>query len=179
MLTILNKQQIEYIYKTFMVYDFPPDELKPLPLLLQMVEKGLCTYYALYDGAEVLSYFGLCVKDGFALVDYLAVNPSRRGEGIGTKTLVLLKEAAGDNRILIECEDILKAKTREEATVRSRRISFYTKSGFLLTDVKACLFGVDYVLLTFPQDPENVKYGYENVYRAMLGDEIYNKNMTL
>jgi GNAT superfamily N-acetyltransferase len=179
MFTQLNRTQIEYIYHKFMVCDFPPDELKPLPHLLRMVEEGLCTYYALYDGDEVLSYFGLCVKDGFALVDYLAVNPKFRGQGIGTETLKYLKEAAGNNRILIECEEIEKAQTAEEAEIRRRRIAFYTKSGFLLTDVKAKLFGVDYVLLTFPQNPEKVRLGYETVYRAMLGDETYNKNMIL
>lgn len=179
MMSLLNKEQIEYIYNTFMVYDFPPDELKPLPHLLRMVEEGLCTYYALFSGEEVLSYFGLCVKNGFALVDYLAVNPKYRGQGIGTETLKYLKTAAGDNRILIECEEVSKAGTSEEAATRTRRIAFYTKSGFLLTTVRAKLFGVDYILLTFPQNPDGVKEGYETVYRAMLGDETYNRNMIL
>ena len=179
MMSLLNKEQIEYIYNTFMVYDFPPDELKPLAHLLKMVEEGLCTYYALFSGEEVLSYFGLCVKDGFALVDYLAVNPKYRGKGIGSETLKHLKEAAGDNRILIECEEIEKAETPEDVSIRKRRISFYTRAGFLLTDEKANLFGVDYCLLTYPQNPVGVKLGYETVYRAMLGDALYNRYMIL
>jgi GNAT superfamily N-acetyltransferase len=180
MMSLLNKEQIEYIYNTFMVYDFPPDELKPLAHLLRMVEEGLCTYYALYEGKEVLSYFGLCVKDGFALVDYLAVTPKKRGQGIGSETLKFLKEAAGDNCILIECEDVGSANEEAERITRTRRINFYLRSGFALTTAKANLFGVDYVLLTFPEKSEaETKFGYETVYRAMLGDEMYNKYMKL
>ena len=180
MLTLLKKHQIEYIYKTYMVVDFPPDELKPLAHLLRMVEEGLCTYYALSRGGEVLSYFGLCIKDGYALVDYLAVAPDKRGQGIGSETLELLKEVAGDNTILIECEDITATDNPQEKDIRTRRINFYKKSSFTLTDVKANLFGVDYVLLTYPEKSEaETKFGYETVYRAMLGDETYNKNMKL
>lgn len=180
MLTLLNEKQIEYIYNTYMVVDFPPDELKPLAHLLRMVEEGLCTYYALYRGGEVLSYFGLCIKDGFALVDYLAVNPEKRGQGIGSETLELLKEAAGDSTILIECEDISATQDEAEKTIRTRRINFYKRSDFTLTGVKANLFGVDYVLLTYPEKSDSVtRLGYETVYRAMLGDETYNKFMKL
>ena len=180
MLTLLNEKQIEYIYNTYMVVDFPPDELKPLAHLLRMVEEGLCTYYALFRGGEVLSYFGLCIKDGFALVDYLAVNPEKRGQGIGSETLELLKEAAGENTILIECEDISATEDEAEKTIRTRRINFYLRSGFTLTTAKANLFGVDYVLLTYPEKSEaETKFGYETVYRAMLGDETYNKFMKL
>lgn len=180
MLTKLDKKQIEYIYNTFMVVDFPPDELKPLPHLFRMVEEGLCTYYALYDGSEVLSYFGLCVKDGYALVDYLAVNPKKRGQGIGSEMLKYLKEAAGDNTILIECEDIAATTDFAEQEIRKRRIAFYERAGFKLRGVKAKLFGVDYVLLTFPEiNDADTKFGYEIVYRAMLGYEMYNKYMKI
>lgn len=178
-MTLLNKEQIEYVYNTFMVYDFPPDELKPLPHLLRMVDEGLCTYYALIDGEEVLSYFGLCVKEGFALVDYLAVNPKYRGKGIGTKTLEYLKERAGENSIIIECENPAAADTEKERNTRKRRIAFYTRSGFVRTDVKARLFGVNYVLLCHPATESHTKRGYETVYRAMLGDDLYNRNMVL
>jgi GNAT superfamily N-acetyltransferase len=179
MLTELNRNQIEYIYRTYMVFDFPKDELKPLPMLLRMVEEGLCTYYALYEGGEVLSYFCLCVKDGFALVDYFAVNPNYRGQGIGTETLKYLKEKAGSNLIIIECEDVYATSDSAERHTRRKRVAFYTRSGFVRTGIKAKLFGVDYILLCFPDRGEQVKFGYETVYRAMLGEEMYNKNMML
>ncbi len=179
MFTVLNRDQIEFIYNKYMTADFPPDELKPLPHLLKMVEEGLCTYYARFEGEDMLAYFGLCVKGGYALVDYLAVNPEKRGRGIGTRTLEFLKAAAGDNHILIECEDISAAPDPGEKEIRKRRINFYTRSGFALTEHKARLFGVDYVLLTYPEKTPDPIFGYSTVYRAMLGEETYNKYMEI
>lgn len=179
MLTVLNKENIEYIYNKYMISDFPPDELKPLGHLLRMVEEGLCTYYALYEGGEVLSYFGLCKTAGYALVDYLAVNPAKRGQGVGSATLELLKEAADGNYIIIECEDVSATDDPAEKEIRRRRIAFYTRAGFRLTDIKARIFGVDYVLLVFPKDTPDVKMGYETVYRAMLTDKMYDKYMEI
>lgn len=179
MLTKLDTIGISHIYNTYMVNDFPPNELKPLSSILEMAEEGLCTCYAVYDGGKVLSYFNLCEKDGYVLVDYLAVNPEMRGQGIGSMTLEYLKKAAGDNCILVECEDILKAKDREEENVRRRRIAFYERADFRLTDVKARLFGVDYVLLTYPKNAPDPAKGYETVYRRMLGAEKYNKHMRI
>ncbi len=180
MFSVLDKKQIEYIYNTYMIFDFPSDELKPLNLLLKMVDEGLCTYYALFDErSQVLSYFGLCVKNRFALVDYLAVNPEFRGQGIGTKTLNFLKETAKDKTILIECENIESSDNPEEREIRRRRIVFYERSGFKDSNVKARLFGVDYILLTYPQDATQVKNGYKEVYLSMLGKEMYDKHMEL
>jgi GNAT superfamily N-acetyltransferase len=179
MFTKLNTKQITDIYNTYMVNDFPPDELKPLTHILKMVEKGLCTGYALYSEGRVLSYFTLCQKGEYILVDYLAVNPEMRGQGIGTKTLESLKELAGNNYILIECEDVSATQNREEQIIRSRRIAFYRRAGFALTKEKAKLFGVDYVLLTYPENTPNPKEGYASVYLEMLGEEMYNKNMII
>ncbi len=179
MLTKLDTNQITDIYNTYMVKDFPPDELKPLAHILKMAQEGLCTCYAVYDGGKVLSYFNLCEADGYVLVDYLAVNPEMRGKGIGSMTLEYLKKAAGNNCIIVECEDIHKAVRSEEEIIRHRRIAFYERAGFALTDVKARLFGVDYVLLTYPKNANDLAKGYETVYRRMLGEELYNKYMRI
>ncbi len=179
MLTKLDKNKITHIYNTYMVNDFPPDELKPLGSILKMVDEGLCTCYALYDGEKVLSYFNLCEKDGYVLVDYLAVNPEMRGQGIGGRTLECLKEAAGNNCIIVECEDILKAVNPKEEIIRRRRIAFYQRAGFSLTNIKSRLFGVDYVLLVYPKEASNPAKGYSTVYYAMLGKEMYDKHMEI
>lgn len=180
MFSILAKRQIEYVYNTYMVFDFPPDELKPLKSILKMVDDGLCTYYALFNECgEVLSYFGLCVKNGYALVDYLAVNPGFRGQGIGTKTLNFLKETAKDKTILIECENANSTNDPIEQQTRKRRVSFYERSGFKDSKVRARLFGVDYLLLTYPEDVSGAKSGYSEVYLEMLGKELYDKYMEL
>ncbi len=180
MLTELTIPQIREIYNKYMVVDFPPDELKPLAHIEGMVTRGICTCYALFEDGKVLSYVNLCEKDGFILVDYLAVTPHLRGQGIGSRTLELLKELCRGRTILIECEAAGLAKTEAEAEIRRRRIEFYLRAGFELSGVSSLLFGVDYVILSYPAaDNTTTADGLATVYLEMLGKDMYDRNMTI
>ncbi|MBO5200982.1 MAG: GNAT family N-acetyltransferase [Clostridia bacterium] len=180
MLTQLTIPQIREIYNKYMVVDFPPDELKPLAHIEGMVARGICTCYALFEDGKVLSYVNLCEKDGFILVDYLAVNPCLRGQGIGSRTLALLKELCRGRTILIECEAAGLAKTEDEAEIRRRRIEFYIRAGFKLSGVSSLLFGVNYVILSYPAaDKTTAADGLATVYLEMLGKESFAKNLTV
>ena len=173
----LNISEIEEIYNTYMVSDFPENELKPLSHIKRMVTDKVCTCYALYEGNIVLSYAFLCEYDGYVLIDYLAVNPRFRGKGIGTKTLEFLKDKLGGKHILVECEDIAFSVDESEKTIRQRRIAFYENSGFILSQVKTNLFGVRYVILTYPKDDADILNGFKNVYSRMLSKESFSKNL--
>lgn len=176
----LDVSQVEYIYNKYMTVDFPPDELKPLSHILKMMDDGICAAYALFSENDMQSYFFLCEKDNYVLVDYLAVNLEKRGQGIGTKTLRALKEIAKDKLILVECEDILFSVDDTEAEIRKRRIAFYERAGFSLSGVKTKLFGVRYVILTFPEaDLSDVEKSIGAVYFQMLGKEMFDKNFQI
>ncbi len=181
MFEIQNTQQIVTIYNEYMTLDFPKDELKPLSHILSMVEDGTCTFYALRADKEVLSYFSVCGNGNGILVDYLAVNKKYRGQGIGTKTLDFLKETAQNQYIIIECEQPEKATDNADKVQRQRRIDFYRRSGFELTEVNSKLFGVDYTILTYPTDlsKERVKELYSLIYLRMLGQSMFDKFMKI
>ena len=181
MFQVQNNQQITAIYNEYMVFDFPGDELKPLAHILSMVEVGTCTFYALRQCDKVLSYFSVCQNGQGLLVDYLAVNPKLRGQGIGSQTLDFLKSIAKDKYIIIECEDVEVAKAEAEKIQRQRRINFYTRAGFTLTGVNSNLFGVDYTILTYPTSitPRRVKELYSAVYLRMLGESMFNRFMKI
>lgn len=181
MFEVQNTQQIISIYNEYMVLDFPQDELKPLAHILSMVEDGTCTFYALRKDKEVLSYFSLCVNGQGVLVDYLAVNEKYRGQGIGTKTLEFLKSLALNKYIIIECEDEEKAVDEADKKTRLRRVAFYERAAFKKSGVSSNLFGVDYIILTYPTDisKEKVKELYSTVYLRMLGKSMYDKFMKI
>lgn len=181
MFEVQNTQQIISIFNEYMVFDFPPDELKPLAHILSMVEDGTCTFYALRHNEEVLSYFSVCVNGQGLLVDYLAVNKKYRGQGIGTKTLEFLKSVANDKYIIIECENEEKAEDEVDRNTRLRRITFYERAAFKKSGVSSNLFGVDYIILTYPTDisKEKVKELYGNVYLRMLGKSMFDKFMKI
>lgn len=181
MFEVQNNEQIVSIYNEYMTSDFPEDELKPLAQILSMVNEGTCTFYALRQNEEVLSYFSVCQKGQGLLVDYLAVNKKYRGQGIGTRTLDFLKSISDNKYIIIECEDEEKAEDESNKITRLRRIAFYERAGFKRSGVSSNLFGVDYIILTHPNNisKHKVKELYSAVYLKMLGQSMYDKFMKI
>ena len=181
MFEIQNNEQIASIYDEYMTVDFPKDELKPLAHILSMVEDGTCTFYALRKDKEVLSYFSVCTNGDGILVDYLAVNKKYRGQGIGTKTLNFLKSIANRKYIIIECEDEEKASDSDDRRTRLRRITFYERAGFKRSGVSSNLFGVDYIILSYPDDLSNdrIKELYSLIYLRMLGQSMFDRFMKI
>lgn len=178
MFTKLDKKELSFIYNKYMVNDFPPDELKPLSHIERMMDQNLCTAHCLKKEGEVLSYFTLCRHSGIVLVDYLAVNPNFRGQGLGGKTLAYLKEIAEHDTILVECENPDFASSSEERTIRERRINFYLKAGFCLSDVRSKLFDVEYVILTFPES-DCADKGLADIYKQMLTDTAFKTKLEI
>lgn len=181
MFEVQNSQQIIKIYNEYMVLDFPKNELKPLAHILHMVEDGTCTFYVLRQNKEVLSYFSVCQNGQGLLVDYLAVNEKYRGQGIGTKTIDFLKSISDNKYIIIECEDEEKAKDEKDKNTRLRRIAFYERAGFKKSGISSNLFGVDYIILTYPDNisKDKVKELYSLIYLRMLGQSMYDRFMKI
>ena len=165
MLTLLNSEEIKNIYNKYMVKDFPPDELKPLSSMMDMLSRGIYDCYGLYEEEKLLAYAYLTVLDDFILVDYLAVVPELRGSGIGSKLLCELKNIIRDF-----------ATDPQDKTTKIRRIDFYKRSGFVLSGVLSRLFDVEYVILTYPEC-NNSALGYEKLYLQMLGQEVCSKKL--
>ena len=176
MLTLLNTEEIKTIYNKYMVKDFPPDELKPLSSMMDMLSRGIYACYGLYEGENLLAYAYLTILDDFVLVDYLAVVSQHRGSGVGTKLLSELKGILKGKTIIIECENPDFATDPQDKTTKLRRIEFYKRSGFVLSGVSSRLFNVEYVILTFPEC-KNSAFGLEKLYLQMLGQKVCSEKL--
>ena len=91
-LSSLNEKQIETIYRERMKIDFPPNELKPLSMIYDAIERGIYECLGLMDGTDIVGYAYLIRKGDDYLIDYLAVCPDRRNAGLGSEMLRLLGE---------------------------------------------------------------------------------------
>lgn len=178
MLTLLNKEQITKIYNKYMVEDFPPDELKPLESMLSMLERGIYACYGLFQGENLLAYAYLTILDNLVLVDYLAVAKHLRGSGIGTTLIGKLKEILADKTIVIECENPDFATHENDKRTKLRRIDFYKRSGFILSGIASNLFGVEYVILTYPKC-KNTAAALKKIYLEMLGEAVCSKKLVI
>ena len=176
----LNENEVKSIYKNHLKKDFPRNERRGLKNILNIIAAGHYAAYGLFE-VDTLYGYAFFVKTGNDyLLDYFAAVSGKRGQGIGTEFLRLLKEKLRDaNSIMLESEAPDETVSAEENTVRKRRISFYLRSGFTDSGVRARTFGVDYVLMTFSPDTdlssEDIKRLYLRHYKAMLPEVILKK----
>lgn len=186
MLTLkrLDETQTCELYESHMKRDFPANELKKLSSILRMLRAGVYDVVAAYRGNRLAAYALMyCPETGrIVLLDYLAVLPAMRGEGIGSLFLKALREHYGHSAdaLMIECERPKSAPDEHEAR---KRIRFYTGAGARLTDVRIWLFDVEYSILVLPccekLEERNWAEQMLSLYRQMLPDDIYAHNVRL
>lgn len=180
----LDPEQVKQLYDTKMKRDFPPSELRPYSSISTLTEQGNYLFFGFLDGEEIAAYAAFAVAGGAALLDYYAVDETRRGQGVGGKFLAALREASGSfgaPYLLIEVESVESAQTPAQVEERERRIRFYGHCGCRGTNTYSHLFGVEYRLLYLPlteagPTDEEVKAALEQVYRLIVpplvgGDE--------
>lgn len=183
-LKLLDKEEICALYETHMRRDFPSSELKSLSAILNMRDRGMYDVIGGYRGECFAAYALMyCPGDGRSvLLDYLAVVPEDRGQGVGTMFLEQIKAyyAQDVEVMLIECE---RPKTAPDEAGARNRIRFYTRAGAQLTPVRIWLFDVEYSILVLPCREETAGRDWAQVmlslYRGMLPPELYEKNVRL
>ena len=124
----LNESALRGIYDAYMHEAFPPAELKPLAVMLRLMERGRYLCYGYYRNGRLAAYAFFYRHDSrVLLLDYFAVTPELRGRGVGSAFLAALDAVLG--------------------AMRLRRIAFYERAGFSLTGAACRLYGVRYAII--------------------------------
>lgn len=173
----LGAEELKALYETRLREDFPPSELRPYSNMKYLLERGAYRCFACREAGETAAYALFAVSRGAALLDYYAVEPSRRGKGVGSRFLTELKGLSGQfgaPYVIIEAESVESAETPEQVAERQRRLRFYAHCGCIATGVYSLLFGVEYRILALPlgeaphpSDGE-VKAALEGLYRMIV-----------
>lgn len=177
----LSTLQIIFVYNTYMKEDFPPDELKPLKAILDMMDKGIYECLGLYQDNEFVAYayFVRNQERRTLLLDYLAVCPQHRSGGYGSIFLQKMKDYyKEENAVILECESERTALDEEERSIRRRRIAFYKRNGCHSTRTKANLFQVEYDILCLPLAKPEVDAAVElyGLYSCMFSQAVFEKH---
>lgn len=140
---------------------FPAAERKPFSMILRMCRKGKTDIWCVRSDGN---FAGLAITingPDLILLDYFAIKKRRRGEGIGTKALSLLRSHYTGKGFFVEIETTLKETP--ELPMRLRRKKFYLAAGLQELSVTAKLFGVDMELLGMDCSLDYA--GYKAFYR--------------
>lgn len=183
-LKILDLPALRDIYIPCLKRDFPPDELMPLNYMEELTQEGMQFTLGFYRDEELAAY-AVFIQNGrgSALLNYYAVQPQLRGQGVGTECLGMLRQAAdrmGVRWIVFEVEAPEEAESSQEAETRRRRVDFYLRGGARPTGVHSLLFGVHYRIMLLPAAslgeapalPEDgqVHRELEALYRAIISE---------
>ena len=148
----LGRDDLIRLWHEQMPLDFPREEIKPLPLLLSLYDRGQNRTFALTDGGDTLAYAILEVPDrgDIWLLDYLAVSSAARGRGLGSTVLSLLPASLpGARAVMAEIERIDCAPDADALETRTRRKRFYLQNGLRETGIfTRADGGIDYEILS-------------------------------
>lgn len=153
--------------------DFVPSELRPWGSILRLMDQGAYSIFACKEAGEILAYATFIQCPGALLLDYFAVDPARRGQGVGTAFFHGCKSCPPWGRPLA-CTSrrrAWKAPPPPRSGRRAgRRIQFYTRCGCVESPWYAYLFGVEYRILLLPL--EGSLPGEEQMREQLLS--VYN-----
>ena len=128
----LTAEQLSALYESELKAAFPPQELKPLKAILNLMAEKKYQALGLYDGDELVGYALLWLEPGipFALLDYLGTIEGRRSQGLGTIMLDLLAGYYKDYRGIFGEAEAPEGGSPEGEELRRRRLGFYLRNGF-------------------------------------------------
>ncbi len=162
-------RDVRRLYRTA----FPRTERKPFSLMLKKQKTGDMEIFRIErDNGAFLGLAITVLYGDIVLLDYFAVSPETRGQGVGSAALSLITAHCGTRRLILEIERTdVPAENPEQ---RQRRKAFYLRAGMHLEPWHVRLFGVEMELLTKNGSVSYNEYRalYCHVFSARAGDFI-------
>ena len=113
---------------------FPAWERFSMFSLLAMSLHRNVKFHAIYNDGQFCGIIYYAENDNTVYLTYLAINEKLRGQGYGSKILMMLEDRFPDKQIVIDIEPVTKkAKNYKQ---RVSRLKFYERNGFHRTDRK-------------------------------------------
>ena len=134
-------------YRLYKLYcdAFPSYERKPFSMIRSMQKKEKSDVWYFEKEGKLAGLVFTINSDDVILIDYLAIAPNRRGEGIGSSIISELQKYYKGKGIFVEIESVFDECDNQNE--RIRRKDFYLKNGMIPMKVMVILFGVEMELL--------------------------------
>lgn len=120
---------------------FPVNERRPLFLVRKNREDMVSELLSLVRGNEFLGFTLLQTWRDIVHIDYLAVNPDYRGQGMGGEMIEKIVQRYPNMRVVLELEQ--QDAQASNAKQREMRKAFYLRNGFFETNLIQRVAGYD------------------------------------
>lgn len=180
----LSREELSALYRARMTQDFPPQELKPLKSMLELMAEGRYQALGLCEGADLLGY-ALVWREPevpFVLLDYLGTLPGVRNRGLGGQLLDQLADYYREERGIFGEAEAPEEGDSAGAELRRRRLGFYLRNGFRYGGYDCALFGVHYQTLIRGQEdviPQELLEVHRRFYQTRFPAHIYQRFVQL
>lgn len=135
--------------------NFPPTELKKLPHLHSLIDRGVYDMWKLEENGRTVGLALLLRTPGcrYVLLDYLVM--LEKGRGYGSLCLKELKKVYPGG-IMLEAEALLEGLPEETLHIRRRRLAFYQRAGWTPFPFRNWVFGEVYLIHLWAEElPED------------------------
>lgn len=151
---------------------FPASEKKPFAIIRKMHRRGVTDIWRFTRNGRFAGIIITINGDNHVLLDYLAVDASQRGTGIGSAILQLMRAHYTGRGVFLEIESVYE--DCDNKAQRIRRKHFYEKAGMQSMGVFVWLFGVKMELMGFESKLSYEEYHafYRDNYGQWAADHI-------
>lgn len=181
----LSKSQRMNIYNKYMLKDFHKSEVKPFDLIEGLINDGCYKCYGFFEDEHLLGYAYFIEARGSILMDYLAVSPEYRSRGFGSKFLKVITSTFKDkyNSLLGEVENPRFSLGKDDKINRERRISFYLKNDFKVSNIESRVADDQYTIIKLTLDKElddkEIYKEVNTVYKTIFSEEYFKNNINV
>lgn len=162
-------------YEALYESSFPISERKDLDYMLTGDRSAAFDVLVVSTPDHPVAGMVITVTHGeLTMLDYLAISPDLRGQGLGHAVLPLVRDRVKEKNgghFFLEIETpppvCIPRDPCVNAEQRVRRKAFYASVGMVETGVRAFIYGNDMELLAFPEDAAAVTFeGYDGLLKA-------------
>lgn len=171
----------EKVYADYLAI-FPEDERKPIEWLETSFQKGYIEFIKIIEKDNLVGFMILqkVQENGYLGLDYFAILPAYRNQGLGSKALeMLIQKETRKKGIFVEIEKVGLGKNETENEQREKRQRFYQKLGFQKLNCDLQLFDVIYTLHLFShlqEEEEDVIREIWQIYETVSGKKRIQEN---
>ena len=151
---------------------FPPSERKDFAFMTDGPYANAYEFWVISTPEADVAGLVITVRhDRHVMLDYLAISPRLRGQGIGHTVLPKLKEIYPHDCLFLEIESPIE--TSPNLQERLRRQEFYTSCGLVFCGVKAYIYETDMELWAYPHDAHHVTFvDYQKLLEACFPPDM-------